>query len=147
MAATTFEPDADADEAPPGTCSCGRDDLLDGHDWQPGCDDPYPLDGIVTLDYMMSIPGMTYRRLDYWVRVGLLEPANPVPGTGYPRLWTYRDYEVARHILCLTNAGLSLHVAADAAVAKVDGDKDTLHIAGTVTGLPGVSITWHVDGE
>lgn len=31
--------------------------------------------------------GVTYRQLDYWLRKGWVEPADPSGGTGDPRLW------------------------------------------------------------
>ena len=102
-------------DAEPGRCWCGRDDLAEEHDWQPGCDDPFPLDAPVSLSVMLRIPGMTYRRLDYWTRIGLLHPGNDGQGTGTKRTWTGRDYEIARLTLSLTKAGIELHTAHTAA--------------------------------
>lgn len=116
----------------PGKCWCGRFDLTDEHDWQPGCDDDFPFDGDVSLNVMLGIKGMTYRRLDYWTRIGLLTPGNDGQGTGTKRTWTGRDWEIARLTLALTNAGIDVHVANAAAVAGVDHGEHIITI-GSVT--------------
>jgi hypothetical protein len=130
MTETTTTEDVEEDV---GTlCWCGRDDRPDEHEWQPGCGDPFPDTGPVSLSVMLSIPGITYRRLDYWVRRGLLRPANPHDGSGTQRGWTGRDYRLATAILGLTTAGLALDVAAAAAVAYVDEGVRTFTV-GSVT--------------
>ena len=118
-------------------CDCGRDDLPGTHEWQPGCDDPFPADGIVALGIMLGIPGLTYRRLDYWVRMGLLKPDNATPGSGHARVWTGRDYDIVTAMVALTNLGLELQAAHHAAEAYVDYGVDTITI-GPVT------ITWRL---
>lgn len=118
-------------------CSCGRDDRAGDHRWQPGCDDPFPLDGDVTLPTMLEIPGLTYRRLDYWTRSGLLEPDNATPGSGNARVWTGRDYDIVCAMVALMDIGLELRVAHKAAVAWVDDGINTITI-GPAT------ITWRL---
>ena len=49
--------------------------------------------------------GVTFRRLDYWSRLGLLRPAQ---GAGWARrLWSPAEVEIARRMGVLTAAGLT----------------------------------------
>lgn len=118
-------------------CTCGRDDLPGAHEWQPGCDDEFPADGVVALGVMLRIPGLTYRRLDYWVRIGVLEPGNAAPGSGHARVWTGRDHRIVTAMVALMDIGLEVRVAHRAAVAWVDECINDITI-GSVT------ITWHL---
>jgi DNA-binding transcriptional MerR regulator len=34
------------------------------------------------------LAGVTYRQLDYWLRIGAIQIEDPTPGTGRPRLFT-----------------------------------------------------------
>lgn len=63
--------------------------------------------------------GLTYRRLDYWSRQGYLKPENPTPGSGSWRRWPESERVVARMMVRLTEAGLS--VAAAHEVARAGG--------------------------
>lgn len=48
--------------------------------------------------------GVSYRRLDYWVRTGLLAPSateTPPSGSGNPRTWTDGDLAAARVLAVL----------------------------------------------
>ena len=49
--------------------------------------------------------GITYRQLDYWVRLGLLRPLH-TGGTGNAREWTRAELEVARLMGRLVAAGV-----------------------------------------
>lgn len=60
----------------------------------------------------VAAPGITYRKLDYWVRAGYLRPTNPAPGSGEKRVWTSKELEVARIMVLLTKVGLSVGVSA-----------------------------------
>ena len=59
--------------------------------------------------------GATYRQLDYWCRIGLLHPKNPTPGSGMPREWPAGELRVAKRMVELTQAGLTLVAAHHAA--------------------------------
>lgn len=63
--------------------------------------------------------GLTYRRLDYWSRQGYLKPENPTPGSGSWRVWPESERSVARMMIRLTDAGLT--VAAAHEVARAGG--------------------------
>ncbi len=54
--------------------------------------------------------GITYRQLDYWVRLGLLKPLH-LGGSGINREWTRAELEVARLMGRLVAAGLKPAVA------------------------------------
>lgn len=55
---------------------------------------------------------ITYRRLDYWTRTGLLQPLHEdiTPGTGHVRRYPVDQVERARAIATLLDAGVSLPV-------------------------------------
>lgn len=63
---------------------------------------------------------LTYRRLDWWVRVGYLHPHHQ-GGTGNTRTWPARELQVADLMRRLVEAGLTAGVAAIAARAHLDG--------------------------
>lgn len=65
--------------------------------------------------------GVSYRRLDYWVRCGYIRLDDATPGSGHPRAWPDSEVAVAREILRLTSAGLTVKTAADAARAFING--------------------------
>jgi DNA-binding transcriptional MerR regulator len=58
-------------------------------------------------------PGMTYRQLDYWTRIGLLFPENgPTPGSGHGRQWSEAELWIARRMGELRLEGYELPAAA-----------------------------------
>lgn len=58
-------------------------------------------------------PGMTYRQLDYWTRIGLIFPENgATPGSGRPRKWSGKEIAIARTIGLLRLEGVELATAA-----------------------------------
>jgi hypothetical protein len=84
--------------------------------------------------------GITYRQLDYWARIKLVQPSiRAAAGSGTPRLYSARDIRVLARIKALLDAGLSLNAAGETAWA-LEG----------VTGLgwpghaPSVPLTEHV---
>jgi len=42
-----------------------------------------------------SLAGITYRKLDYWCRIGVLRPAFPARGSGSQRRFDFRGVQVA----------------------------------------------------
>lgn len=53
--------------------------------------------------------GITYRRLDYWARTGLVEPSiRGAQGSGTQRLYSFRDILVLKIIRRLLDTGVSL---------------------------------------
>ena len=67
------------------------------------------------IDQILEETGATYRKLDYWVRIGLLHPRNPAPGSGAQRVWPARELQVAKRMVELTKAGLTVAAAHHAA--------------------------------
>ena len=59
--------------------------------------------------------GLTYRRLDYWTRLGLLISDNPGCGSGRRRTFPPGELLVARFMVRLTQAGIEPTAAARAA--------------------------------
>lgn len=51
--------------------------------------------------------GLTYRQLDYAVRMGYVPLPNPQPGTGYPRGFTRAQAEIAAVYAGLLRQGLA----------------------------------------
>lgn len=54
--------------------------------------------------------GFTYRQLDHWSRVGLLQPTVPARGSGTARGWSLDDALTARvyHALCKTGVPVTV---------------------------------------
>lgn len=69
-------------------------------------------DGYVTSVAFLRLPGMTYRKLDYWTRTHVLHAAADHVGSGYKRLWPADEVGVCAAILRLCSAGIALDVAA-----------------------------------
>jgi hypothetical protein len=59
----------------------------------------------------MLAAGLSYRRLDYWTRTGLLHAVNDAPGSGTPRRWQDGEAAIGALVVRLTDAGLDLQVA------------------------------------
>lgn len=92
-------------------------------------------DGHVTSSELITRAGITYRQLDYWVRTGLLIPANGIdPGSGFPRHFAAHELVVACLVKRLLDAGLSPRAAFDHARALAD--TGTTRIAGIAVHLP-----------
>lgn len=64
---------------------------------------------------LLQETGATYRQLDHWCRLGLLLPPNPTPGSGAQREWPARELQIAKRMVELTRAGLTVHAAHHAA--------------------------------
>lgn len=62
----------------------------------------------VLVERLQQVTGVTYRRIDYWVRCGYLRPANPAPGTGYARSFTVEDAVRVATIDELSQLGVAL---------------------------------------
>lgn len=54
--------------------------------------------------------GLTYRMLDYWARTGYLEPESG-DGSGSRRRWPQGEIDVAKDMLRLIRAGLTVSAA------------------------------------
>jgi hypothetical protein len=64
-----------------------------------------------TSAHVTRYAGITYRRLDYWVRLGHLRPGGGT-GTGDERSWPAAEIEIAARMGRLTAAGFELEAAA-----------------------------------
>jgi DNA-binding transcriptional MerR regulator len=84
------------------------------HVW--GCD------GLGAPEVLAHIPGLTYRKLDYWSRTKHLTPHTHNPkgegGSGIPFCWSPDQVELAARMFQLTNLGFSLVAAADLARSR-----------------------------
>lgn len=83
--------------------------------------------------------GCSYRQLDYWIRVGHLQPPGAQDGSGSHREWSETEIRVAALIFELERAGFRLEVAAGMARERVTLD--------TITFRPGRGITVDVDWD
>lgn len=52
-----------------------------------------------------ALAGVTYRRLDYWCRTGLLQPPVPACGSGSQRLFDEREAQIAWTLGRLSSLG------------------------------------------
>lgn len=84
---------------------------------------PEPEGYYLTAD-VLAATGVTFRRLDYWTRTGIvgLTGDAATPGSGSPRRWRPRDVDVIRHMASLTDAGFTVVAAARMAKDAVDHD-------------------------
>lgn len=69
--------------------------------------------------------GISYRRLDYWARRGLLRPEKEGGGSGCWRKWSDDEIAVARIMARLIDGGLGLDAAASIARAAIEGGRPT----------------------
>lgn len=66
-------------------------------------------DWITTSELINEIPHLTYRRIDYWIRTGLLTTLDdPTPGTGWTRRLAEDQVTRVRVIAALLEAGVQL---------------------------------------
>lgn len=69
-----------------------------------------------TSDEACRRSGLTYRQLDHWTRLGLLQPERASSGTGHARHWPEEEVQVARVFAALNrNAGMGPDKLADVA--------------------------------
>lgn len=73
----------------------------------------------------MLATGATYRQIDYWTRVGYLEPEAGTPGSGYSRRWSERDRRMAYLIVRLSLLGIEVPKAAAYARSLLDNEGPT----------------------
>jgi len=67
-----------------------------------------------TTTQLVRAVGVTYRRLDYWDRLGILKPSlQEADGTGTVRLYSEEDLARAVCIKRLQEAGVMLRTIAD----------------------------------
>ena len=65
--------------------------------------------------------GVTYRRVDYWIRIGYIKPiGDSRPGTGHERVFSLREVEVCAWMAELIRAGFRPGIAAR--IARWDHD-------------------------
>lgn len=71
-------------------------------------------------DLVRAIPGLTYRRLDHWIRSGYIPDHDYLEaGSGHPRTFGPHQVLVLRHMAALVNEGIKVEAAATAAVGAV----------------------------
>jgi hypothetical protein len=72
-------------------------------------------DEITSADLLLTIPGLTYRRLDHWARSGYIRPNEETPGSGIARTWADEEVAVLRRMVRLVYAGMVPPAAAELA--------------------------------
>lgn len=76
--------------------------------------------------------GVTYRKLDYWTRTGILHTEVPARGSGSVRVWPESEIAVAVAIVRLReHLGLSLEQAAK--IARCPGGTRSVSLASGIT--------------
>lgn len=64
-----------------------------------------PTGPILTANQACDVTGVTYRQLDYWVRLGVVEPAVPAHGSGTQRGFSLKQVAMLRCLGQLSAAG------------------------------------------
>lgn len=68
----------------------------------------------VTTHELIAETSLTYRRVDYWIRTGLITTLDdPTPGTGFVRRLAADQVARAHAIAALLDAGVALQVVRD----------------------------------
>lgn len=65
---------------------------------------------VLTTPEVCQVAGATYRMVDYWCRVGVLDPVRNGAGSGCPRAWTVADANEARVCAVLAQLGAQCDV-------------------------------------
>jgi hypothetical protein len=70
----------------------------------------------ITSDVVCEAAGCSYRQLDYWTRLGLVEPLGRAhPGSGHPRVFSRREVRVAAVVAALMAVGATERTLANVA--------------------------------
>jgi hypothetical protein len=74
-------------------------------------------DSVGVAAVLAAVPGLSYRRLDFWTRRGWLVPVvrDEDAGSGFPRRYTLAEVAVASRMWALVEVGFETSVAAGAA--------------------------------
>lgn len=88
--------------------------------------------GMLNMEEMLAA-GLTPRQLHYWATKGWLRPTTASPGTGNRRHWPAPEKDIARLMVRLLGAGLTIDVAAAAARVVVEHGQDQVTIGDGVT--------------
>jgi DNA-binding transcriptional MerR regulator len=70
-----------------------------------------------TSEQVCELAGISYRQLDYWVRLRHLRPHNARYGSGHGRVWTHEEALKAVAIAQMLGSGLALWKAAELVTA------------------------------
>lgn len=62
----------------------------------------------MTSPQVARFAGVSYRRLDYWTRIGLLAPAQAAAGSGTKRRWAPREAQIAWMLGQIADTGANL---------------------------------------
>lgn len=54
---------------------------------------------------VVNLTGCTYRQLDYWSRIGVIEPTREARGSGSQRRWSFTDACLVRAVTVLRQLG------------------------------------------
>lgn len=91
--------------------------------------------GYVTSTELLALAHITYRQLDYWTRIGILNATNGnEPGTGNPRLYARTEIPVACLMRDLLEAGLTPRAAHQ--LARDLAETGHAYVAGLRIDLP-----------
>lgn len=71
-------------------------------------------DVLVTSRQACELARVTYRQLDHWARLRIVEPSVDARGSGTHRLWSTHDVALVAVLGRLSQLGLELHVCAEA---------------------------------
>lgn len=74
----------------------------------------------ITSTELAAAAGITYRRLDYYIRNGLITTHNPAPGHGYTRTHPDTEIEVVARVGRLLDSGFGDITAAFRVARELD---------------------------
>lgn len=95
----------------------------------------FPDDLLVSAPVVCREAGVSYRQIDYWCRVGLIEPAHEARGSGSQRAFEAEQIATVRIVGTLVRLGVD-HDRIRTVVERVEREGPT----GTYLAWPGVTV-------
>lgn len=82
-----------------------------------------------SMHVIENVPGLTYRMLDYWTRLGYVPTVSkPEPGSGRQRQYNPADYPMLRRAMALLSAGVKSDRAFPVARLETNLIADGVHV-------------------
>lgn len=78
---------------------------------------------MLTSHELAAATGLTYRQVDHWTRLGVLQPDVPAEGSGSAREWSDHEARIATVLCRLRDFGAPTHVLGEVAgeLRRFDG--------------------------
>lgn len=72
-------------------------------------------DGCLSSREVADLVGISFRKLDYWTRLGAVVPTRLANGPGSRRRWSPNEVKIIRAVAALMDLGMTVEEAGDAA--------------------------------